>query len=82
MTTQDNMPLASSLSKELQDVVMLVKWRNLAQEYFDRPSEWIYNKLHGREEGEGGFTPEEQQQLKGALCDMADRLRKAADSIG
>ena len=27
------------------------------------------------------FTIEERYQLKGALCDLADRIRKAADSI-
>lgn len=27
------------------------------------------------------FTPEEAQQLKGALYDLADRIRRAADNI-
>lgn len=31
--------------------------------------------------GKSGFTPEEAAQFKGALCDLADRIRKAADSI-
>ena len=29
----------------------------------------------------GGFTPHEAEQMKGALCDLADRIRRAADNI-
>ena len=31
--------------------------------------------------GKGGFTPEESEQFKGALYDLAERLRKAADNF-
>ena len=44
---------------------------------------WIYNKLHGRD-GNGGygeFSPEEKEILKGALVDISERIRRAANSI-
>lgn len=55
----------------------------MAWQYFNKSSSWLYHKLDGIDGngGKGGFTPEEVQQLKGALCDVADRLRRAADSI-
>lgn len=31
--------------------------------------------------GVGGFTPEEAEQLSGALCDLADHIRRAAKKI-
>lgn len=31
--------------------------------------------------GEGGFSTSEAEKFKGALYDLADRIRKAADSI-
>ena len=43
----------------------------------------MYHKLDGIDGngGEGGFTEEEMQKLKGALCDLADRIRRVADSL-
>ena len=31
--------------------------------------------------GIGGFTPEEAEQLKGALIDLSNRIRHAANNI-
>ena len=28
-----------------------------------------------------GFTAQEQAELKGALCDLADRIRRCADTL-
>ncbi len=28
-----------------------------------------------------GFTEQEQAELKGALCDLADRIRRCADAL-
>ena len=43
----------------------------------------LYHKLDGIDGNKKPteFTIEERYQLKGALCDLADRIRKAADSI-
>ncbi len=73
----------ADMKKQLSDVLMLLSWREMAWQYFNKSSSWLYHKLDGIDGngGKGGFTPEEAQQLKGALCDVADRIRRAADTI-
>lgn len=73
----------ANMKKQLSDVLMLLSWREMAWQYFNKSSSWLYHKLDGIDGngGKGGFTPEEAQQLKGALCDVADRIRRAADTI-
>lgn len=68
---------------KLKDILLMVTWGHISRQYFDRSGSWIYNKMNGIDGngGEGGFTPEELQQLKGALCDLADRIRRAADTL-
>ncbi|MCY1371023.1 hypothetical protein D9M69_581500 [compost metagenome] len=68
---------------QLEDILTDVSWRQIAQDYFGKSSSWIYNKLNGIDGngGEGGFTDVEKEQLRGALADIAHRIRKAADSI-
>jgi len=43
----------------------------------------LYHKLDGIDGngGVGGFTDKEKEQLRGALVDLSDRLRRAADNI-
>ncbi|MGV4536503.1 DUF5053 domain-containing protein [Ornithobacterium rhinotracheale] len=72
-----------TMMQQLDDIVIDVSWRQIAHDYFGKSSSWIYNKLHGRDGngGHGEFTPEEKEQLKGALVDISERIRRAADSI-
>lgn len=72
-----------TIKQKLGDVLMIVSWREMARQYFNRSSSWMYHKLDGIDGngGKGDFTPEEKEKLKGALCDLADRLRAAADSL-
>lgn len=72
-----------TMMQQLDDIVIDVSWRQIAQDYFGKSSSWIYNKLHGRDGngGEGGFTDIEKLQLQGALYDIADRIRRAASTI-
>jgi hypothetical protein len=60
-----------------------VSWEKLSQDYFSKSSSWIYNKLQGREdnEGERGFTEPKKIQLQGALYDIAEHIRRAANGI-
>lgn len=62
------------------DVEDSISWLDIAERYFDRSSSWLYQKLGGYSSN-GGFTPEEMETLRGALCDLADRLRAAADKL-
>ena len=46
-------------------------------------SSWFYHKMDGIDGngGKGGFTESEALLLRGALIDLSERLRKAADEI-
>ena len=71
------------VKSKLSDVLMIISWREIASQYFGKSASWLYHKLDGRD-GNGkptSFTPEETQQLKGALADLSDRIRRVADSI-
>ena len=62
---------------------MTISWREFANTYFQRSSSWLYHKLDGIDGngGEGGFTPQEAEQMRGALIDLSNRIRRAAENI-
>ncbi len=73
----------TDMKSKLKDILMVVSWRELANQYFHKSSSWFYHKMDGRD-GNGkptSFSPEEALQLKGALIDLSNRIRIAADSI-
>ena len=71
------------MKKRLSDILMTISWREFANTYFGRSSSWLYHKMDGIDGngGKGGFTKEEADQMRGALCDLSDRIRRAADNI-
>lgn len=73
----------STMKQKMADILVAISWREVSRTYFGKSASWLYHKMDGIDGngGKGGFTPEEAQQLKGALCDLSDRLRRAADSI-
>lgn len=72
-----------STREQLRDIALDITWAKIAQKYFGKSSSWIYNKINEVDGngGKGGFTDEEKQQLKEALYDFADRIRKTADKF-
>lgn len=68
---------------KLQDILLMITWGKISNQYFGRSPSWIYNKMNNRDGngGEGTFTEEEIIILKDALVDFADRIRKCADSL-
>ena len=67
----------------LSDVLMSITWRDIARTYFGKSSSWLYHKMDGIS-GNGtpdGFTEEEIKQLQGALYDLSDRIRVAAQKL-
>lgn len=73
----------NTVKQRLQDILLSVSWRDIANTYFYRSASWLYHKLDGIDGngGVGGFTDKEKEQLRGALVDLSDRIRRAADNI-
>ena len=70
---------AGTVKAELQDILLAISWADLSKTYFGKSNSWLYHKLDGLNGIQ--FTDEEKQTLKGALVDLADRIRRAADNI-
>ena len=75
--------LIPDVKAKMADILVSISWREIARTYFGKSSSWLYHKLDGIDGngGTGGFTQDEAKQLKDALCDLADRIRRAAESI-
>ncbi len=69
-----------AMRRKLEDIMLDISWAKVAMRYFGRPPSWIHQKIDGMESPEG-FTPAELEQLKGALTDLAERIRRVADDI-
>jgi len=68
------------MKNKLKDISLIVSWREIANQYFDRSASWLYHKIDGID-GNGGFSPEEKERLKDALYDIASRIRTCAANI-
>jgi len=67
----------------LSDIIMDVSWAKISMRYFGKSSSWIYQKIDGID-GNGNkidFTYSEKMQLRNALFDFSERIRKAAETI-
>ena len=74
-----------STSTLIRDISVDVTWSKIAQRYFpDKSIPWFYNKLRGVDGngGTGDFTYEEKLQLRNALFDFSERIRKVATTLG
>lgn len=81
MTLKDSQN--GTMKKKMEDILLSISWRELADRYFEKSGSWLYHKLDGID-GNGKpteFTEEEKFMLKGALTDLSDRIRRTADSI-
>ena len=58
-------------------------WADLSKTYFGKSNSWLYHKLDGVDGNKKPteFNEEEKYILKGALVDLADRIRRAAERI-
>ena len=54
----------SEVKQRIQDIQMLVSWREIAHTYFGKSASWLYHKLDGIDGngGVGGFTEDEKFQ--------------------
>ena len=70
--------MALEVKNKIRDILLWINIGKMANVYFDKKSSWLYSKI---DENDTEFTPEELLQFKGALIDLADRIRKYADSL-
>ena len=72
-----------TVKAQLEDILMHISWGDLSREYFGKSGSWLYHKLNGIDGNKKpiDFTVEERYQLKGALVDLSERIRRAADNI-
>ena len=69
--------------EKMEAILPMISVSYLAKHYFGKSSSWLYHKMDGRD-GNGKptcFTAEEIEELKGALLDLSNRIRRAAESI-
>lgn len=73
----------TQVKNSLKDVYLYITWGKFSNTYFGKSSSWIYNKFNGTDGngGQGGFTDAEKEQLKGALLDFSEKIRKIAAEL-
>lgn len=78
-----NPVLITDMRKRMQDISLAISWRELANTYFHKSSSWLYHKMDGIDGngGVGGFNQEETEQMRGALVDLSNRIRRAAETL-
>ena len=84
VVTRQKQERITDMKQRMRDVYLAVSWREIVRTYFNGKSvSWFQQKMYGIDGngGVGGFSPEEAEQLRGALCDLSDRIRHAADNI-
>lgn len=81
--TLDKPVLITDMKKKVKDIMMAISWRDFANTYFHKSSSWFYHKMDGIDGngGKGGFNQDETEQLRGALIDLSNRIRRAAEEI-
>lgn len=78
----DVMVARGNVRKALSDVYEDINWAYLAKNYFGKSRSWLYHKFSGMNNGKpDDFNDVDREKLKGALYDIADRLRKTADTL-
>ena len=82
-TIMETPTMVTDMKKRVRDIQMAISWREFANTYFQRSSSWFYHKLDGIDGngGQGGFNEEEAEQMRGALIDLSNRIRRVAETI-
>lgn len=72
-----------TMKAQLKDILLSISWADLSKTYFGKSNSWLYHKLDGVDGNKKPteFSEAEKVMLKGALCDLADRIRRAAETI-
>lgn len=72
-----------TIREQVWDIIVEVSWGQISEQYFGKSRSWLSKKMNGKgfNGGEGDFTEEEKEQLKGVLFDLSERIRKVAYQI-
>lgn len=75
--------MENTVKRRIADILLVISWREMARHYFGKSSSWLYHKMDGIDGngGKGGFTPDEQEQMKESLLDLSERIRRAAERL-
>ena len=81
--TKQDPAIISDMRRRLSDIQLAISWREFANTYFQRSSSWFYHKMDGIEGNgsAGGFNEQEAEQMRAALIDLSERIRRAAEAI-
>lgn len=78
ITLQEKGTVRAVLSEVYEDI----NWAYLAKNYFGKSRSWLYHKFSGMNNGKADdFNDVDRERLKGALVDIAARLRQTADRL-
>ena len=79
----ENTVMITDMKKKIRNIQMARSWRDFANTYFQRSSSWFYHKMDGIDGngGIGGFNEKEAEQMRNALFDLSDRIRRVAEGI-
>lgn len=72
-----------TMQAQMSDILLAISWGDLARNYFTKSASWFYHKFKGIDGNlkPTEFNPAERQQLRGALIDLSERIRRAAETI-
>ena len=74
-----------TVKEKLRDVYLDLDIRRLANHYFGKSGSWLYHKFDRVDvNGTGNpddFSAEQLRQLRDALLDLSDRIRRAAENL-
>ena len=72
-----------TIREQVWDIIVEVSWGQISEQYFGKSRSWLSKKINGKgfNGGVGDFTEEEKEQLKDALFDLSERIRKVAYQI-
>jgi len=72
-----------TVKQRLSDILTDISWAKISKKYFGKSSSWIYQKFDGIDENgnKSDFTYSEKLQLRNALLDFSERIRRAAETI-
>ena len=79
----ENTVMITDMKKKIRNIQMAISWRDSANTYFQRSSSWFYHKMDRIDGngGIGGFNEKEAEQMRNALFDLSDRIRRVAEGI-